>query len=62
MPDKKIATVKPTSVVKKLKDKSFAAKVNREFIYDIEKAGVKLEELIDLALEALKEISGEIGL
>jgi putative nucleotidyltransferase with HDIG domain len=62
MPDKKIATVKPTSVVKKLKDKSFAAKVNREFIYDIEKAGVKLEELIDLSLQALKGISTEIGL
>jgi predicted hydrolase (HD superfamily) len=48
--------------VKKLKDKSFAAKVNREFIYNIEKAGVTLEELISLSLEALKEISDEIGL
>ena len=61
-PDKKIASVKPSSVVKKLKQKSFAAKVNRKFIYDIEKAGISLDEFIELALEALREIAEEIGL
>ncbi len=62
MPDKKIKSVKTKSVVKKLKQKSFAAKVNRQFIYDIEKADISLEELIDIALEELCKISDEIGL
>lgn len=62
MPDKKITTVKPESVIKKLKKKDFAKKVSREFIYDIEKAGVSLEELITIALKSLSDISEEIGL
>lgn len=61
-PDKKIGSVKTKSVIKKLKKKDFARKVNREFIYDIKKAGLELEEFIDLSLEALEEISDEIGL
>ncbi|MBN2015442.1 HD domain-containing protein [Candidatus Dojkabacteria bacterium] len=62
MPDKKISSVKTDSVIKKLKKKDFARKVHREFIYDIEKAGVSLEELINLSLNALAEIADEIGL
>lgn len=62
MPDKKIASVKRDSVIKKLKKKDFARKVNRESIYDIKKAGMNLEKLVDTALTALKEISDEIGL
>jgi len=62
MPDKEIKSVKVDSVVKKLKKKDFARKVNREFIYDIEKAGVSLEELIIIALKELTAISDEIGL
>jgi predicted hydrolase (HD superfamily) len=62
MPDKKIKEVKTESVIKKLKKKDFARKVNREFIYDIKKAGVSLEQLITIALEELIKISDEIGL
>jgi predicted hydrolase (HD superfamily) len=62
MPDKKIASVKAESVIKKLKKKDFARKVNRDFIYDIEKVGINMEEFISLALNALSEISDEIGL
>lgn len=62
MPDKKIASVKRDSVIKKLKKKDFARKVNRESIYDIKEAGISLEKLVDTALTALKEISEEIGL
>ena len=61
-PDKKIASVKTESVIKKLKQKSFAAKVSRNFIYDIEKAGVSLEEFITIALKELVKIADEIGL
>lgn len=62
MPDKRIKSVKVDSVIKKLKKKDFARKVNRDFIYDIEKAGVSLEELITIALKELIRISEEIGL
>jgi len=62
MPDKRIKTVKVTSVIKKLKKKDFARKVNRDFIYDIEKAGISLEDLISSALKELTVISDEIGL
>lgn len=62
MPDKKIASVKTESVIKKLKKKDFAKNVNREFIYDIEKVGTDLEDFIALAMDALKDISDEVGL
>ena len=62
MPDKKLASVKTESVIKKLKKKDFARNVNRQFIYDIEKAGLGLEEFITLALEAINKIASEIGL
>ncbi len=62
IPDKKIKSVKVDSVIKKLKKKDFARKVNRDFIYDIEKAGVSLGELITIALKELTAISDEIGL
>jgi predicted hydrolase (HD superfamily) len=61
-PDKKITSVKVDSVIKKLKTKAFAKAVNRELIYDIDKIGVPLEKFIELALEAMNEISEEIGL
>ncbi|HNT29836.1 MAG TPA: HD domain-containing protein [bacterium] len=61
-PDKKLATVQIDSVVKKLKKKDFARKVNREFIADIENTGMTQEQLIDIGLKAMQEIAGEIGL
>lgn len=61
-PDKKLASVKPESVIKKFKKKEFARKVPRQIIYDIEKTGVSVERLVELALAAMQEIAGEIGL
>lgn len=61
-PDKKIKSVQVESVIKKLKKKDFAKAVNREYIYDIEKTGISLEEFIDISLKAMQEISEEIGL
>jgi predicted hydrolase (HD superfamily) len=62
MPDKKIASVKVDTVIKKLKDKSFARAVRRDLIFDIEKVGISLEELVKISLNALDEINEEIGL
>lgn len=61
-PEKKIAGTKVKSIKKKLKSKAFAASVNREFIYDIEKAGMELPVFIQLSIEAVTEISDEIGM
>jgi predicted hydrolase (HD superfamily) len=61
-PDKKISSVKVSSVLKKMKNPSFAARVNRQSIMDIEKAGIKLEKFIEIGLKAMGEIEGELGL
>ena len=58
MPDKSIKSVKVKSVKKKLKDKAFAKKVNREEIYEgVEELGVDLTSHIETVLNAMKEIS-----
>lgn len=61
-PDKKISSVRVDSVMKKFKKKDFARAIDRQLIYDIEKIGLTLEQFVEIALKALNEISGEIGL
>ena len=61
-PDKKVASVKPKSVTKRMKEKAFAASVNRDYILECEKIGIPLEEFVQLSLQAMNEISGSIGL
>ena len=60
-PDKKLESVEVKSIKKKMKDKSFAAKVNRDIIYECEEAGISLDEFIEISLQAMKEIAAEIG-
>ena len=62
-PDKKLASVTAQSVMKKFKQKSFAAGVNREIIL-LCKEFIKLElpELVEIALNAMKANAEEIGL
>jgi putative nucleotidyltransferase with HDIG domain len=62
MPDKKLASVKPQSVIKRMKKKDFARKVSRESIMLCEQAGVPLEEFSALAVAAMQDIAGELGL
>lgn len=61
-PDKKIASVKTKSVTKRMKQKAFAASVNRENILECEKIGIPLNEFAELAVQAMKEISEQLGL
>ena len=61
-PDKKIAPVKPKSIVKRMKQKAFAASVNRDIIMECEKIGIPLPEFVEISLDAMKEIGEEIGL
>lgn len=62
-PSKKIADVEVSSVKKKLKDKSFAAQVDRSQILQCEALlGITLEECISITLDAMKSVAGEMGL
>jgi uncharacterized protein len=61
-PDKKIGPVKPKSITKRMKEKAFAASVNRETILECEKTGIPLNEFAELSLNAMKEIDEILGL
>jgi len=61
-PDKKIASVKPQSVKKRMKEKRFAENVNREIICECELLGIPLEEFIALSVEAMQAIADDLGL
>ncbi len=61
-PDKKIASVKPKSVTKRMKQKAFAASVKRENILECEKIGIPLNEFAALSLKSMAEISDVLGL
>ncbi len=58
----KISEVTLKTVKKKLKDRSFAGRVNRDMIREIEKIGVPLDRFIEISLDAMKDIAGELGL
>jgi predicted hydrolase (HD superfamily) len=58
-----IRSLSPSSVKKKLKDKSFAAKVKREDVYSgVERLGVPLEEHIQLVIDALAPHAESLGI
>jgi len=61
-PDRKVTSVKPKSVVKRMKEKAFAASVKRENIMECEKIGIPLDEFAAIAITAMSGIADEIGL
>jgi putative nucleotidyltransferase with HDIG domain len=61
-PDKKIASVKPSSIIKRMKQKEFARNVNRDLIRKCEELHVSLEEFAQLSLKAMGKISDRLGL
>ncbi len=62
-PDKKLASVELSSVMKKFNQPSFASGTRRDDIAMCEeKLGVKLEEFIQIALSAMQKIASEFGL
>jgi uncharacterized protein len=58
-PDKKIQSVQPKSIVKRMKEKAFAASVKRENIMECELIGIPLPEFAELALNAMKELENQ---
>ncbi len=61
-PDKKLASVQLPSLRKKFKNKGFVARCNRELIMECEKAGISIDEFLELGLVALQGISDKLGL
>lgn len=58
-----IATLEPKSVIKRLKDKGFAAKVDREEVYKgAELLGVDLPEHIAFIIDVLRRNRTELGI
>ncbi|MFA4015423.1 MAG: hypothetical protein RUDDFDWM_000506 [Candidatus Fervidibacterota bacterium] len=63
MPNKKLAEVKVDTVLRKMKDKSFARKVDRQAIIDgANELCIPLEEHIANVLKAMQDIAVELGL
>jgi putative nucleotidyltransferase with HDIG domain len=61
-PDKKLKSVKPKSITKRMKEKGFARSVNRDLIRLCEKIDIPLPEFAVISLEAMREIDEELGL
>ena len=62
-PGRSLAEVDAKSVRKKMKDKAFARSVNRnDIVQGAAELGVELEEHIAFCIEAMKGISGKLGL
>ena len=62
-PNKALSEVKPKSVKKKMKDKRFAAKVNREeMLLSAEELGVNFDDHINFVVQAMSKISSDLGL
>lgn len=61
-PDKKLAGLTVESLMKRFKEKSFAAGAKREQIALCSEIGLKLEEFLKLGLEAMQGIANELGL
>lgn len=58
-----ISTLEPKSVIKKLKDKGFAAKVDREEVYKgVDLLGVNLNDHIAFIIEVLRKNKQELGI
>ena len=62
-PDKKIASVAPSSFKKKMKDKAFARAVSREdMLHGAELLGVPFDEHVQIVVEAMTACADELGL
>jgi len=62
-PSKSVSDLEAKSVIKKWKEKSFAAGVNRSVIEKgVEMLGVELKELITDAIMGMREVADKIGL
>jgi putative nucleotidyltransferase with HDIG domain len=61
-PDKKLENVRVKSITKRMKEKAFAASVNREIIMECEKIGLTIDEFAEISLKAMQSIYESLGL
>ncbi len=61
-PDRKLASLQVSSILKRFKDKRFAVGARRESISECSQLGLSLEEFLTLALDGMRRISGDLGL
>jgi hypothetical protein len=61
-PEKKLAPVDVQFVKNRMGEKGFSRAVSRDQIRECEKLGIPLDEFLQIALDAMKSISGELGL
>ena len=61
-PDRKLSSVKVSSIVKRMKEKAFARSVNRDTIMECERFGFDINRFADIALKAMQSIAQELGL
>ena len=61
-PDKKLANVDREFVLRRFKEKKFAAGANREQIATCSRIGLSLEDFTQICLDAMKSIPVELGL
>jgi len=61
-PTKKLENVNVAFVLKRFKEKRFAAGADRNQMRKCEELGLQLEEFVDICLRAMQNISDELGL
>ena len=61
-PKKKLAALDTSFILKRFQEKWFAKGANRAQICACEKVNLPLEKFVELALKAMQEISGDLGL
>ena len=61
-PNKKLAGLEAKSVIKRFKEKGFAAGADRQQISMCSEIGLELDEFIELGLKAMKSIADDLGL
>lgn len=61
-PDHKISGIKVKSITKRMKELRFASGANRDAMKSIEQLGIEFSDFAQLSLEAMQEISDDLGL
>jgi putative nucleotidyltransferase with HDIG domain len=61
-PDKKLEGLDADFVMRRFSEKRFAAGADREQIKECSKVGLELEEFVEIALDAMKKVSDDLGL
>jgi putative nucleotidyltransferase with HDIG domain len=61
-PDRKIESLNPPSVRKRMKSKDFARSVNRDHVALCERINIPLMDFVELSIKAMATISADLGL